>query len=232
MDLSYINFGGNRFTGEIPTTICKATSLEILDLSNNELSGELLPCLGNLANKLLSLNLGDNKLRGPIPITFTESCALEVLNMYNNHFEGPLPQVLANCEKLKILNFGNNKISGTFPAWLMSLQELEVLILRSNRLHGTVSGRSVSHPFPMLRIVDLSNNEFNGDLPIPYFNNIKPNDQPFGYVAVVRVYYTASVSLVVKGKEYEVNKILHIYTTIDLSCNKFRGEIPMYTGEF
>ena len=40
-----------------------------------------------------------------------------------------------------------------------------------------------------------------------------------------------SVSLTVKGTEHEVNKILHIYTAIDLSCNKFWGEISEVTGE-
>ncbi|WOG94989.1 hypothetical protein DCAR_0314290 [Daucus carota subsp. sativus] len=43
--------------------------------------------------------------------------------------------------------------------------------------------------------------------------------------------YEAAVSLTVKGTEYEVTNNLHIYTAIDLSCNKFQGEIPKIIGE-
>ncbi|WOG94936.1 hypothetical protein DCAR_0314233 [Daucus carota subsp. sativus] len=44
-------------------------------------------------------------------------------------------------------------------------------------------------------------------------------------------YYDASVSLIVKGTKVEVRKILNIYTSIDLSSNKFTGEIPEAIGE-
>jgi len=33
-----------------------------------------------------------------------------------------------------------------------------------------------------------------------------------------------------KGVEMEYKKILEILTAIDLSCNKFEGEIPEYIG--
>ena len=38
---------------------------------------------------------------------------------------------------------------------------------------------------------------------------------------LINYIYEASISLNVKGTEYEVNNILHIYTTIDLSCDNF-----------
>lgn len=204
----------------------------MLFLSDNGLSGALPHCLGNLADTLVLLFLGNNQIRGTIPTTFTKSCRLEVVNMHSNHFEGPFPQALANCEQLKILDIGNNKISGTFPAWLIPLPQLEVLILRSNRLHGTISGTSAAHPFPKLRIMDLSNNEFTGYLPIQHFNNMKPIGKMFEYTNFTQYYYYQSpVSLIVKGREYEVKKILYMYTAIDLSCNRFQGQVPNVTGE-
>ncbi|KAL1826063.1 hypothetical protein ACET3Z_012841 [Daucus carota] len=231
-NLDYINLSGNRFTGEIPTTICEAKSLEILDLSHNGLSGTIPHCLGTLAEKLYSVNLGNNQFHGTIPTTFTESCELTFLNMYSNHFEGPLPQALANCKHLKVLDVGHNNISGPFPSWLITLRELEVLVLRSNKFHGIVTGRSISHPFPELRIVDLSDNNFNGSLPIRYLNNIKPSDKVYDYYSLrAQPYYPASISINIKGAEHELSKILYLYTAIDLSCNKFEGEIPRVTGD-
>ena len=153
--------------------------------------------------------------------------------MYNNHFEGLLPQSLANCKHLQILDIGNNEIGGKFPSWLFTLGELEVLVLRSNRFHGPVNGTSSANLFPKLRIVDLSNNQFTGDLPIQYFKNMKPTDNHYSYFYTESgfYYHQASISLTVKGREYEVKKILHIYTAIDVSCNKFQGEIPEVIGE-
>ncbi|XP_063946257.1 receptor-like protein Cf-9 homolog [Daucus carota subsp. sativus] len=154
--------------------------------------------------------------------------------MDNNEFEGLMPPSLANCKHLKILDIGNNKIGGTFPSWLYALGELEVLVLRSNKLYGTISGRSTEDPFPKLRIMDLSNNQFTGHLPIQYFKNMKSTDNLYRFqnvTAVFTIHYEAAVSLTVKGTEYEVTNNLHIYTAIDLSCNKFQGEIPKVIGE-
>jgi len=36
----------NKLTGKIPNVICDLTSLSVLELSNNNLSGKLPPCLG------------------------------------------------------------------------------------------------------------------------------------------------------------------------------------------
>ena len=190
--------------------------------------------MGKLANNLHTMVLRNNKFQGIIPTTFTNTCHLEVLNMQNNHFEGMVPQALANCKELKILDMGNNHMSGTVPSWLSTLQNLEVLVLRSNRLHGKVSASSTKHPFPKLRIVDLSNNEFTGNLPIQYFYYMKPTRKGYDYnnsKEDFQYFYQASVPLRVKGTEYEVKEILYIYTAIDLSCNKFQGEVPKVIGD-
>ena len=221
-------------TGELPPTICDATSLSILDLSNNGLSGAVPHCLGNLADKLISINLANNQFQGPIPTNFSESCRLTYLNIYNNHFKGLVPQSLANCKHLQILDFGKNEIGGTFPPWLFTLGELEVLVLRSNRFFGRITRRGIPRPFPKLRILDLSNNQFTGYLPISYFKNMKPNDNNYDYFNNTNeayYVYQVSITLNVKGSEHEVTNILHIYTAIDLSCNKFEGKVPDITGE-
>jgi Leucine-rich repeat (LRR) protein len=43
-------------------------------------------------------------------------------------------------------------------------------------------------------------------------------------------YYQDSVVVTIKGKKIELERILTIFTTIDLSCNKFEGEIPKLLG--
>ena len=55
MFLSYTVFfsvANNSLTGEIPSSICNASNLQVLDFSDNMLSGQIPPCLfeggGNL----------------------------------------------------------------------------------------------------------------------------------------------------------------------------------------
>ncbi|PHT61140.1 hypothetical protein T459_35006 [Capsicum annuum] len=44
-------------------------------------------------------------------------------------------------------------------------------------------------------------------------------------------YYQDSVDVVTKGLKLEVVRILSLYTTIDLSNNKFEGYIPCILGD-
>lgn len=50
--------------GYIPTEIGAMTSLKVLDLSTNEISGELPSEIGNLANTITELVLFSNNLNG------------------------------------------------------------------------------------------------------------------------------------------------------------------------
>lgn len=71
--------------------------------------------------------------------------------------------------KLELLDHGTNKLNGTFPSLLESLPMLQDLILRSNKFHGSV----VIFSFTKLGILDLSDNELSGNLPVRYFENFK-----------------------------------------------------------
>ncbi|KAL8106717.1 hypothetical protein AgCh_023466 [Apium graveolens] len=44
-----------------------------------------------------------------------------------------------------------------------------------------------------------------------------------------RQYYSDSTNLVIKGREIQLNRILTVFTTIDLSKNNFEGKISEYT---
>ncbi|XWS11327.1 hypothetical protein CRYUN_Cryun38cG0074200 [Craigia yunnanensis] len=108
----------NSFSGEISSLICNASSLGLLDLSHNNLSGIIPQCFGYLSQSVWSLNLQKNKFHGIIPPTFTKGCQLVNLNLNGNQLEGPLTRSIINCEGLKVLDLGNNRINDTFPHWL------------------------------------------------------------------------------------------------------------------
>lgn len=128
-------------------------------------------------------------------------------------------------------------LTGTFPYWVDTLPELQVVVLRGNKLKGTLYNSNNKTPFPKLRILDLSSNEFTGNLPENYFNNFKAmmsvNGDTSGdlYMGGNLTMYQDKLVLVVKGLRLELERILVVYTTIDLSVNKFQGEIPDTIGK-
>ncbi|KAI7988449.1 Receptor-like protein 6 [Camellia lanceoleosa] len=233
LSVSDFLFSQNKLTGEIPSSICNVSSLSILDLSHNHLSGAIPQCLGNFSNILSVLDLRFNAFQGNIPMIFGKGNQLEILNLNGNQFEGPVPRSLTNCRQLQVLDLGNNKINDTFPYWLGILPELRVLVLRSNKFHGPIDTSKPKLYFPKLRIVDLSHNKFTGHLPERYFKNFKamknkamPNEK---YLSV-RSYYQDSVMVTMKGFDIYLTRILTIFTSIDLSSNKFSGDIPNVIG--
>ncbi|XP_028800298.1 receptor-like protein 9DC3 [Neltuma alba] len=232
----FLSLSNNKFSGHISSSFCNASSLEILNLSHNNLSGHIPKCLVAFPN-LMSLDLQMNNFVGSIPDNFSRSNSLGSLHLNNNQFEGRLPLSLTHCKQLQILDVRANKINDKFPNWLEGLPELQVLILRDNEFYDAIHSSKTKHPFPMLRIFDVSNNHFRGSLPTAYIKEFKgmknvdfvsarPNYLENGYS-----YYQESVMVTLKGVDLELVKIITTFTSIDLSKNMFDGEIPHVIGE-
>nr|KAJ0196966.1 hypothetical protein LSAT_V11C700381180 [Lactuca sativa] len=127
-----------------------------------------------------------------------------------------------------------------FPFWLGALSDLQVLILRFNKFHGALKIPSkTSSTFSKLRIIDLSFNSFSGDLPHQYFQDwsaMKETKQNAAYMqANVDILgeryiwlgnYSYSMNMTNKGVKTEYEKVLNIFIAVDLSSNKFQGDIP------
>ncbi|XP_057462535.1 receptor-like protein 7 [Actinidia eriantha] len=246
----------NLLTGEIPSSICQENSLRALDLSDNNLSGTIPQCLALTSNDLLMLNLSHNSLHGSIrPTIFMKNSKLMMIDLSQNQLQGPVPRSLENCRSLEILVLGNNQIEDTFPSWLGTLPKLRVLVLRSNKFYGAIENPVSNLMFPKLRIIDLSHNGFSGHLPPEYFINwnamkivsgekltyMGTSSQlqfqlpagPTTRVAIIgtealRVNY--SITVANKGTQRLYEKIQSAFVAIDLSDNKFSGEIPESLG--
>ncbi|KAG5233639.1 receptor protein [Salix suchowensis] len=85
-----LDLSNNNFTGEIPKVIGKLIALQQLNLSHNSLTGHIQSSLGNLTN-LESLDLSSNSLTGRIPTQLGDLTFLGTLNLSHNQLEGPLP---------------------------------------------------------------------------------------------------------------------------------------------
>ncbi|KAF3972560.1 hypothetical protein CMV_003956 [Castanea mollissima] len=233
LNLRYLFASNNNLSGGIPSLICNASSLEILDLSHNNFSGTIPKCLV-LCTVLSVLDLRMNSLNGSIPATFSCGNYLRNIDLNGNQLEGPLPRSLENCTNLEVLDLGNNKINDTFPYWLESILELQVLVIRSNKFQGHIGNLKAEFPFPNLRILDISNNEFNGPLPIKYFKYLKAmmnvDEGKVGLKYMGDEYYHDSLNVTIKWLNIELVRIQTVFTIIDFSNNSFIGEIPQIIG--
>lgn len=108
-----------------------------LQLSGNQLSGELSPDIGKLQNFSM-VHLGFNQFDGKLPSQF-DQLPLIVLNLTRNNFSGEIPSEFGNIKCLQNLDLSYNNFSGPFPASFNNLTELSKLNISYNPLvSGTI----------------------------------------------------------------------------------------------
>ncbi|CAN6923394.1 unnamed protein product [Brassica oleracea var. botrytis] len=214
----YFSASDNQFSGEIPKVICELDSLGKLILSNNNFSGSIPRCFENFNTKLTVLHLQNNSLSGNFPEE-SVSVGLVSLDVSHNQLSGELPKSLINCTYLQFLNVEDNMFNDTFPFWLRVLPGLQFLVLRSNEFHGPIFSPEGSLSYPKLRIFDISKNLFTGVY--------TPDNKQQRFIGVSFSNYSKSVVLTNTGSKMELLGIsFNIYKTIDVSENRFEGEIP------
>ncbi|GLT32398.1 hypothetical protein SLA2020_070680 [Shorea laevis] len=237
--LQFLNLSSNKFSG--PLNISSLSNLNVLDLSNNYLNGNIPQCLTNKTGILRVLDLSRNNLNGNIPDVFSSGSVIQTLDLNGNHLEGKIPRSLANCTFLEVLDLGNNQINDTFPCYLKNISSLQVLVLRSNNFHGLIGCLDYNTSLPMLHIVDLASNHFMGELPYQWLRTWEAMmvvSEELKFLVFEdnndyeEVYYQDAVTLTYKGVERRFPRILSLFTSIDFSCNKFKGRIPEVLGEF
>ncbi|KAG2693685.1 hypothetical protein I3760_08G108500 [Carya illinoinensis] len=242
--LGVVDLSSNELQGQIPESICNATSI-VLDLSNNFLSGMVPHCLLSQPS-LEVLNLRKNHLSGKIPDTFRTHCSLKTLDLGENQLEGKLPKSLAQCKYLEFLDIENNSIEDAFPCYLRNISMLRVLVFKSNKFHGPIDCDLESNPtWPMLQIINLASNNFSGKLTEKSFNMLKAfmADKDEAELKVIHHIYSLpsellyfdyqdKLTIIAKGLSLNLEKILTIFTILDLSCNNFNGPLPKEIGNF
>ncbi|XP_016648365.1 PREDICTED: receptor-like protein 12 isoform X2 [Prunus mume] len=234
----FFSLSSNKFQGIIPESICNATNLQVLDVSNNSLSGLIPKCLTAISGTLAVLNLRRNNLSGTVPDKFPEHCSLKTLDLNGNQIGGQFPKSLANCTMLEVLNLGNNQIADTFPCLLKNISTLRVLVLRSNKFYGGFGCPKPHGNWTMLQIVDIALNKFSGEIRgkcLRTWKAMMGDDDDamseLNHLQFTGVYYQDAITVTNKGLEMEFVKILTVFTSIDISSNNFSGSIPKEVGQ-
>ncbi|KAF8016987.1 hypothetical protein BT93_H2248 [Corymbia citriodora subsp. variegata] len=204
----YFDASDNGFTGKIPSSICQLSSLQSLSLSNNNLSGLMPPCFGDITN-------------------------LEDLDLSNNRLKGPLPDTLVKLENLSFLVLSHNEFSDIFPYW-MEASQLQKLDLQSNKFHGEINFTAFELSFPILQFLFISNNNFIGRWPTKFFSNKQlfiidlSNNKFEGPIPLpsTETYYYSIASNKITGKIPLLICTCILLNVIDLSNNDLTGTLP------
>lgn len=169
----------NHFSGIVSNGIAKSSLMSTLDISNNNISGEV-SWISNMTglntvlmyNNLLTgrlpcqlgvsglLDISHNSLSGPLP-----SCSnmLDHIVLQGNKFTGPIPDAFLNSSYLLTLDMRDNLLSGTIPYSFDALSNLRVLLLGSNQLNGSIPNHICN--LNKVSLMDLSHNKFSGIIP-------------------------------------------------------------------
>ena len=157
-----LNLGGNQLSGEIPPELGNLANLKLLYLNANQLSGEIPPELGNLANLEL-LYLAENQLSGEIPPELDNLANLKWLRLEGNQLSGGIPPELDNLANLELLYLAENQLSGEIPPELGNLANLIELYLAGNQLSGEIPPELGN--LANLKSLVLSRNQLSGEIP-------------------------------------------------------------------
>ncbi|XP_072990383.1 LRR receptor kinase BAK1-like [Typha latifolia] len=125
-----------------------------VDLGNAQLSGTLVPQLGQL-KFLQYLELYSNNISGTIPSDLGNLTNLVSLDLYLNNFSGAIPDTLGKLMKLRFLRLNNNTLNGSIPQSLTNINTLQVLDLSNNNLSGPVPSTG---SFSLFTPISFANN--------------------------------------------------------------------------
>ncbi|XP_026380161.1 receptor-like protein EIX2 isoform X4 [Papaver somniferum] len=169
----------------------------ILDLSRNQLSGEIPDCWSDWWN-LVSISLASNYLTGEIPASIGSISTLRSLHLRNNSLSGKLPSALLKCRELRVIDISENEFTGNIPKWIGEYLFLLIFRLRFNKFYGAIP-QQLCHQ-NSVQILDFAHNNLSE--------------------------YKEIASLVTTGREFEYSNTLTLLTIMDLSDNSLSGDIP------
>ncbi|CAK9149619.1 unnamed protein product [Ilex paraguariensis] len=197
--------------------------LQVLDLSFNEISGDISDLIGDLSrcsnHSIEELYLLHNQFSGQLPESLGFLKNLRYLSLDENWITGPIPESIGKLSNLNALGLAENQLNGTIPESVGTLTQLTILTLYKILGEDVAISDTIPHWLeklcPQIRRLDLSYNQIGGML---------PNSLPFSWDTAVIV-------------DFSVNRLggqIPLWpnvTHLILANNLFSGSIPTNIGQ-
>ncbi|KAL3506604.1 hypothetical protein ACH5RR_031986 [Cinchona calisaya] len=239
-NVNHLNFSKNLFSGDpnFKEMFQSLTRIRTLDLSNNELSGQVpfgISAMHNLkkvhlqgnhfsgsmpvdigfCSHLSRLDFSDNFLTGGLPESIQRLSALSFFSLLNNLLDGDFPQWISKMSSLEYLDFSGNSLKGSLPLSIAEMNALKFLGLSNNRLTGNIPTSLAL--CTGLSVIRLSGNAFSGSIPKGFF------DMGLDELDLSRNELSGSVP---SGS----SKLFESLQVLDLSGNNLTGGFPAEMG--
>ncbi|XP_031098265.1 receptor-like protein 48 [Ipomoea triloba] len=169
----------------IPDFLKNQSTLAMLDLSSNNMSGEIPNWVWGINHGLVRyLNLSHNRftrLQEPVEYGLLDYLDLHsnllsgkipplpgsaaYLDLSNNHFSSTIPLDIGNqLPNVRFFSIANNRVSGRIPPSWCHAALLEVLDLSNNSLQGTIPS-CLAQNNSNLGVINLKGNRLSGEIP-------------------------------------------------------------------
>ncbi|CAK7327378.1 unnamed protein product [Dovyalis caffra] len=141
--LRILRLGDNNFNHFLPHWLSNISTLEVLDLSNSGIKGPTAHISWRKLCNLQLLYLSNNDVSGEIVelvegLSECSNTSLEELQLVGNKLSGQIPESIGHFKYLRSLYLPSNSFSGSIPSSIGRLTDLETLDLSSNAMNGTI----------------------------------------------------------------------------------------------
>ncbi|KAD6455187.1 hypothetical protein E3N88_09893 [Mikania micrantha] len=243
--LQVVLFADNALNGSLYNDgLCDLKNLHELDLSGNMFDGNLPKCFSGLSS-LKFFDISSNQFTGMIPPSLIVNLtSLEYVDFSYNKFEGSfLFSLFSNHTKLQFFRFesGSEKIEVETeePIGWIPMFQLKYLVLSNcikKRPKGSVVPSFLLHQHK-LRVLDLSHNSLEGQVPNWLFKNnknlgiLKLKDNSFR--GVIHMRYKSNIKeLDMSGNQItgvipeNLQSFIPYIRYLNFSSNELNGVIP------
>ncbi|KAL4286347.1 hypothetical protein HN873_066346 [Arachis hypogaea] len=173
----------NKLTGEFPVSLANCSELRLLNMSSNNLYGQIPMEIGTL-KKLEKLSLNKNNYSGEIPSSIWNISSLSILSMGYNYLEGKIPEEIGKLKSLSGFAIGANKLSGELPSSLYNLSLLALFYAAENQFHGSLPSNMFSNLIS-LQEIGIGGNQISGPIPTSISNASSLQLFDIGYCSFV-----------------------------------------------
>ncbi|KAG6702616.1 hypothetical protein I3842_07G044500, partial [Carya illinoinensis] len=231
--LDGLNVSQNHFESNLPSLIGDMSYLNVLDLSFNKFLGKVATELVSKCTSLETLNLCNNNFQGEIFSKHFNLSALEhshrnmqmhihfdlrILLLGGNNFSGMIPNQIYLLKKIAIMDLSRNSFFGTILHYFHNITfgKINALILPYPKVEFVTKYRSCSYKGGILDYMsrlDLSCNKLTGGISVE-----------LGQLSSIHSLNLRHNQL--RGSILEKFSSLASIESLDLSHNSLSGEIP------